>query len=127
MAKFNVGDRVSIARIDSADEGLGLRLGQIGKVVSLCDEASRNFGTVYVDLDEELPEVHQVVSDGRWRAYENQLQIAALIGPVNVGEAIAAYTSACEQFEAAELALEKAKASVQDARLNLRDALDGET
>lgn len=44
-----------------------------------------------------------------------------------VDQAVSDYHSACEQFEAAELDLEKAKAAVQDARLNLRDALDGET
>lgn len=50
-----------------------------------------------------------------------------LVSALTVDACIAAYTAACEQFEAAELALEKAKAAVQDARLNLRDALDGET
>jgi len=45
----------------------------------------------------------------------------------SVTDAIDAYQQACTDFEAAQLALEKAKAAVQDARLNLRDALDGES
>lgn len=55
--------------------------------------------------------------------FENEMEL--VVG--EVAECMALYTAACEQFEAAELALEKAKAAVQDARLNLRDALDGET
>lgn len=53
---------------------------------------------------------------------------------LSVSDSVEAYTAACEHFEheqallfAQEMALEKAKAAVQDARLNLRDALDGET
>lgn len=44
----------------------------------------------------------------------------------SVEQHAALYTAACEQFEAAQLALEKAKQAVADARLNLCDALDGE-
>lgn len=65
--------------------------------------------------------------DGRFAVGSSEWD---LLDPVKVSAtaaAIALYTAACEQFEAAQLAVEKAKAAVQDARLNLRDALDGET
>lgn len=65
--------------------------------------------------------------DGRYCAGDSDWDMVKPTNTSATARTIAAYTTACEQFEAAQLALEKAKAAVQDARLNLRDALDGET
>jgi hypothetical protein len=43
-----------------------------------------------------------------------------------VDSAISLYALACERYEAAQLELDRAKDAVRDARLALRDALDGE-
>ena len=46
---------------------------------------------------------------------------------LTVDSAVSLYTLACERYEAAQLELDRAKDAVRDARIALRDALDGET
>lgn len=112
MTKFKVGDRVR--RI--GDECF-VPVGTLGKVI---------LESTIVDSVTVEWEWHGDISD---YSPAQQCQWLELVPaePLVVETCIKAYTAACEQFEAADLALEKAKAAVQDARLNLRDALDGET
>lgn len=104
MAKFKVGDRVKM-RLDGAE----------GTVFKVDDD-------VWVNLDNGYS------NPRHWTEAGATVCLFHIGGaPVTVAEAIDAYQQACTDFEAAQLAVEKAKAAVQDARLNLRDALDGET
>ncbi len=71
--------------------------------------------------------------DGRYCAGDSDWDMIQPTNTSAVTVAIDAYQQACTDFEreqallfVQELAVEKAKAAVQDARLNLRDALDGE-
>jgi len=79
---------------------------------------------VYVKFDHAVGVGLDTNADGSYQMWTKTLDL--VIG-VSVSAAIDAYQQACTDFEAAQLALEKAKAAVQDARLNLRDALDGES
>lgn len=111
MAKFKGGDRVRRIGDDCY-----VPVGTLGKVIkcSLIGDA--------VTIEWEW---HGDIS-GYSPAQQYQWLELMPAEPLAVEICIKAYTAACEQFEAAELALEKAKAAVQDARLNLRDTLDGE-
>lgn len=127
VAKFKVGDRVRVgqkARMSAGDTISGVVRGCIGIIEGFGFRADyeEEADVVYVRFDREIRSGTDLNPDGTYQMWKWQLEhVDASCA------AFHAYTAACEQFEAAELALEKAKAAVQDARLKLRDALDGET
>lgn len=121
MAKFKVGDRVRCVM----DSHRQVPVGSLGTVM---EEDT----VPYVKWDGGLTFRNSMGNEGEYALLESELEF--ICGALTVDTCIALYRGACEQFElaqsvlaGAELALEKAKAAVQDARLNLRDALDGET
>jgi hypothetical protein len=110
MAKFKVGDRVK--RVGTT---CYVPLGVLGTVVEEFEGGRILARWDWRDDESAYPLEKQ----------EKWLELVAQAKP-SLNEAIDAYQQACTDFEAAQLALEKAKGAVQDARLNLRDALDGE-
>lgn len=121
MRNYEKGDRVRVVQLDPRDIGLPVKVGDVGTIGKV---VNNDLFLFLIKFDQVLPNDHACVTAGMWRGLGMQIE---LFTPATLDEAIDAYQQACTGFEAAQLALEKAKAAVQDARLNLRDALDGET
>lgn len=119
MAKFKIGDRVRVIEFKEQEWG------NTGTVI----EVSTN---PWVCFDKPTRYGGDPNPRNGWKAgfmdcmSDDRLELVSA-GELSVPVAIDAYQQACTDFEAAQLAVEKAKAAVQDARLNLRDALDGES
>lgn len=114
VTKFKVGDRVRVVRkVESAKGWKNIwawdmddLVGREGTVSAIAPT-----GIYFKEFDFGFP--------------KEALALVPMV--LTVDAAIASYTLACEQFETAELEVERAKAAVRDARLVLRDALDGES
>lgn len=114
MAKFKVGDRVRV--IDKNHP-------EYGKVGVCIEDATSPWVAFDSPTEYGGSTSHR---DGWVAGHMDCLDSHQLRTVASVSAAIAAYTRACEAFEASQLQVEKAKQDVVDARLNLRDALDGE-